>query len=105
MKNLKVCFIITLLSLSTLPLQLQAGSEPVVATEMTEAAQSARALELTNRLEEINKMDKSNMKGSEKRVYRKEVRSIKKELNEMGGGVYISVGAIIIIILLLILLV
>jgi hypothetical protein len=35
---------------------------------------------------------------------RKEVKTIKKELAQANGGVYLSVGAVIIIILLLILL-
>lgn len=59
---------------------------------------------LLNRLTEIQSLDKSKMTGREKRALRKEVRSIKKGLGELsGGGVYLSVGAIIIIILLLIL--
>jgi len=68
------------------------------------AAKSAKANVLILRLNEIKAMDKSSMKRSEKAVLRKEVRSIKRELNTMGSGVYVSVGAIIIIALLLILL-
>ena len=63
----------------------------------------AHAAKLINRLEEIKAMDRSNMTRSEKRALRKEVRGIEKELKTTGGGVYLSVGAIIIIILLLIL--
>ncbi len=66
--------------------------------------ESAEAKVLINRLEEIKAIDKSDLKSSEKKALRKEVRSIKKSLAEMNGGVYLSVGAIIIIILLLILL-
>jgi len=66
--------------------------------------ESARAKTLLLRLDEINAMDKSGLKSSDKRILRKEVRSIKKELQTLGGGLYVSVGAIIIIILLLILL-
>jgi hypothetical protein len=66
--------------------------------------ESAEAQILINRLEEIKAIDKSGMKSSEKKALRKEVRSIKKSLTELSGGVYLSVGAIIIIILLLILL-
>jgi len=65
-------------------------------------AAKVKVLEL--RLNEINEMDKSDLKSAEKRELRKEVRSIKKQVSELGGGVYISVGAIIIIILLLIIL-
>ncbi|MBI2281165.1 MAG: hypothetical protein HYU68_10815 [Bacteroidetes bacterium] len=64
---------------------------------------SAESTTLLNRLDEINVMDKSELKFSEKRALRKEVKSIEKQLRS-GGGVYISVGAIIIILLLLIIL-
>ena len=60
---------------------------------------------LINRLKEIKSMDKSDLSRTEKRVLRKEVKSIKAELNASGKGIYLSIGAIIIVILLLILLV
>ncbi|MEO5945446.1 MAG: hypothetical protein ABIP79_01420 [Chitinophagaceae bacterium] len=63
-----------------------------------------RAQQLMQRLEVIKGMDKSELTGSEKKDLRKEVRGIKKEMKEIKGGVYLSVGAIIIVILLLILL-
>ncbi|XOV91086.1 MAG: hypothetical protein ACFHWX_12840 [Bacteroidota bacterium] len=66
--------------------------------------EAAKVNELLTRLDEINVLDKSIMNSREKRELRKEVKSIKSELGELGGGVYISVGAIIIIVLLLILL-
>ncbi len=59
---------------------------------------------LLARLETIEKLDKSDLKSAEKRELRKEVRSIKKQLHEMGGYVYVSVGALILIALLLIIL-
>jgi hypothetical protein len=65
-------------------------------------AAKVKVLEL--RLVEIKELDKTNMKSAEKRELRKEVRSIKKQVSELGGGVYISVGAIILILLLLIIL-
>jgi hypothetical protein len=64
----------------------------------------AVALKLTNRLEEIKTMDKTHLSAGERKALRKEVREIKKELAAMGGGVYLSVGAILLIALLLILL-
>ena len=63
-----------------------------------------RAQQLIQRLEEIKDMNKSTLTGSEKKELRKEVKGIKKEMKAISGGVYLSVGAIIIIILLLILL-
>lgn len=44
------------------------------------------------------------MKYAEKKELRKEVRAIKTTLKSSNGGVYLSVGAILIIVLLLILL-
>lgn len=66
--------------------------------------ESLRAQQLMQRLEEIKAMDKSELTRLEKKALRNEVRDIKKESKEIKGGVYLSVGAIIIIILLLILL-
>lgn len=60
---------------------------------------------LLNRLEEIKDIDKSQLSSSERKELRKEVREIKSQLREIGGGVYLSAGAIIIIILLLIILI
>ena len=54
------------------------------------------------RVYEIKKMDKSNLSLSEKKGLRTELRSLKRRYRE-GGGIYLSLGAIIIIILLLIL--
>ena len=77
------------------------GSSPANNTAPTE---SPRAQQLLQRLEEIKDMNKSELTGSEKKDLRKEVRGIKKEMKTISGGVYLSVGAIIIVILLLILL-
>ncbi len=57
-----------------------------------------------NRLEEIKAMDINSLSRQEKKSLRKEVRSIEKDMKKAdNGGVYLSVGAIIIIVLLLIL--
>jgi hypothetical protein len=58
---------------------------------------------MVSRLYEIHQMDKSNLSANERKILRKEVKSIKSKMSEMKGGVYLSVGAVIIIILLLIL--
>lgn len=59
---------------------------------------------LLQRLDEIDRLDKSDLKSSEKKALRKEVRSIKGQLEAMGGYVYLSAGAIILIVILLIVL-
>jgi len=70
--------------------------------EMT-AEQKALVEKITNRVEEIKAMDKSDMSRAEKKELRKELKEMKQQARAAGGGVYLSVGAIIIIILLLIL--
>jgi hypothetical protein len=72
--------------------------------EATRETREATALKLQSRLEEIKSLDKTQLTFAEKRALRKEVRAIKKELAAVGGGVYLSVGAILLIALLLILL-
>lgn len=108
MKKIVFCIMATFLSLTFLPLQSFAGTndEPtsLVVTNPAETKESAEANTLLLRLNEINAMDMSNMKSSEKKEMRKEVRSIKRELRELSGGVYLSVGAIILIVVLLIVL-
>ncbi|MCX6320544.1 MAG: hypothetical protein NTX93_01900 [Bacteroidia bacterium] len=105
MKKIILGLMATFLSLTILPLQSFASTteEPssLVAPKPAESAE-AKTLEL--RLNEINAMDMSKLKSSEKKNMRKEVRSIKHELREIGGGVYLSVGAILLIALLLIIL-
>ncbi|MBC8985665.1 hypothetical protein H9X96_07730 [Pedobacter sp. N36a] len=71
-------------------------------TEMT-AEQQVQLKRITERVEEIKSMDKSNLSRTEKKELRKELKELKKQSKALGGGVYLSVGAIIIIILLLIL--
>ena len=93
------------LSLTFIPTQLKAGTETsTLSTTSVTAAEAAQATVLLTRLDEINAMDKSILNLTEKRALRKEVRSIKTQLTAVGGGVYLSVGAIIIILLILLLL-
>eukprot|EP00388_Colpodella_angusta_P010283 GDKJ01026855.1.p1 GENE.GDKJ01026855.1~~GDKJ01026855.1.p1 ORF type:complete len:104 (-),score=14.59 GDKJ01026855.1:91-402(-) len=71
-------------------------------TELT-AEQKVQFEKITSRVEEIRQMDKSNLSREEKRALRKELKEMKEQARALSGGVYLSVGAIIIIILLLIL--
>lgn len=71
-------------------------------TEMT-AEQKVQLEKIVSRVNEIKAMDKSDLSRAEKKELRKELKSLKSQANAIGGGVYLSVGAIIIIILLLIL--
>ena len=72
---------------------------------LLDAAIAAEAEVLLARLEEINEMDMSDLTRAEKRELRNEVRQIDKTLySNGGGGVYLSLGALIVVLLLLILL-
>lgn len=102
MKKLPLYLMMTVLSLSMFPNTIMASEKNAVAIENKEMPLEVKVM--MNRLEEIKAMDKSEMKSSEKKELRKEVRAIKSSLKSSGGGVYLSVGAVIIIILLLILL-
>jgi hypothetical protein len=78
------------------------GKDPVpISSEKTE---DPRAQQLMSRLETIRDMNKEGLTGSEKKGLRKEVKGIRKEMRTIKGGVYLSVGAIIIVVLLLIIL-
>ena len=101
------------LLLAIQPIQLNAANSVAKPSlVLTKTSDSTEVSCLLIRLDEINKMDKSNLKASEKKILRNEVRSIKSQLeakdakavNGGGGGLYISAGALIIIILLLIIL-
>ena len=63
-----------------------------------------RAVELTNRVEEIKQMDFSTLEKEGKKELREELKEIKKELKglKLDDKLTISVGAAIIIVLLLI---
>ena len=66
--------------------------------------QIARVEEITSRIEVIKSMDRSELSRQERKDLRNELLEMKKELKASNGGVYLSVGAIIIILLILILL-
>jgi hypothetical protein len=103
-KNLILTFLLVLFMISPgFSVDKKADAKRIPSS--TEAAAAKRAGELVKRLEEIKAMDIEGMTKAEKKALRKEVKSIKKEMREINdGGVYISVGGIIIILLLLILL-
>lgn len=104
MRKSHVCIMAAFLLLTVFSTELKAENKVEGAPTTTTPVESVEAKALLSRLDKINAMDKSGMKPSEKKELRKEVRSIKSELNALDGGVYISVGAIIIILLLLIIL-
>lgn len=86
---------------------LLTAASPIMAATTPETVlenKEARAIALQSRLEEIKAVNKDNLSRAEKKELRREVREIKKELAAVSGGVYLSIGAILLIALLLILL-
>lgn len=99
MKKLIMIMVAAMLMLPFVP--AQSKNLPEATSTPASPADAAAAKVMLDRLNEIDAIDKSTLKASEKRALRKEVRAIKNDLN---GGVYLSVGAIILIIVLLIVL-
>ena len=100
-KFLRIATFAALLTISLPAISAEVPKSPVQTTAA--ANKEARATEMLQRLDVIKSMSKSELSSVEKKSLRKEVREIKKEMARSNGGVYLSVGAIIIIILLLIL--
>ena len=73
------------------------------AAMMSNEEKAARIKAIEFRVNEIKAMDKSTLSRIEKRELKHELKDMRKEAKVMNGGVYLSIGAIIIIILLLIL--
>jgi malate/lactate dehydrogenase len=106
MRKHKILVVMAIALSAILPVYVSASNEivpdSIVTTEMVN---TEKANALTARLEAINAIDKSDMTRTEKKALRKEVRTIKKELKAIGsGGVYLSVGAILLVVILLIIL-
>lgn len=100
MKKLTL-FLVTIALLLTLqPLQSNAANT----SSSIAISKSAEANVLLQRLNEIKTMDKSNLKYSDKKNLRTEVILIREQLKKLDGGIYLSVGAIIIILLIILIL-
>lgn len=69
----------------------------------TDAQKQAKLEAIKERLDEIKAMDKSQLSKEQKQELKAELKTMKAEARAAGGGIYLSVGAIIIIILVLIL--
>lgn len=87
---------------------LSASKNPdniLIATNNEVPIDSAAQIKLLEeRLAEINDLDKSALSRSEKKALKNEVKEIKSKMKALGGGVYISAGALIVILILLIIL-
>ena len=105
MKKIALCFIMACLSLSFYPPQSNAANNSTTTSaSVPTPKETEEAKTLLKRLDEIKAMDKSNLQPAERKQLRKEVRTIKNRLTDIGSGVYISVGGLILILILLIIL-
>ena len=104
MKKITIYFVALILAIGAIPNQAEAKlfKKETVKTESTINAVKLNAMYA--RLNAIKEMDKSAMSSSERKALRMEVRAMKSEIREGNGGVYLSIGAILIIVLLLIIL-
>lgn len=76
----------------------------LVSTDSTKTDVAKNLDSLHLRVNQIKSIDKSKLNAYERKALRKELRTIKKNAIKSGGGVYISIGALLVVILLLILL-
>ena len=94
---LAIALVLALTTSVTMAKDSKPANQPLTTEQQT------RLEEITRRVEEIKSIDRSSLTREERKDLRNELVSMKKEAKAMSGGVYLSVGAIIIIILLLIL--
>ena len=106
-KNLITIIAFSLFIVLMMPLRSAAMSTSAATTTALSPSDSATdskiAVNIIQRVNEIQAMDKSNLTSDEKRALRKELMGLKKQADGLDKKVYLSIGAIIIIILLLIL--
>ena len=101
----KILHVASFVMSAALLLPVTASSEVSVSNKPgSEKAVDPKVAVLMQRLNEIKTMDRTEMTSLERKNLRNEVKEIKSEMKAISGGVYLSVGAIIIVILLLILL-
>lgn len=106
MKKIFLCLLATCLSFVLFPVLANAATDKTPSSLVgttPKPVDSKETKTMLLRIDEINKMDKTNLKASEKKALRKEVKSINNRLKN-GGYIYVSVGAVILIVILLVIL-
>lgn len=83
---------------------LSAGASTITSDSSIVTTNEVRVQQMGDRLQEIKAIDKSALTKAEKKSLRKEVVDIKKEMKAISGGVYLSIGALVLILILLIIL-
>lgn len=104
MKKISMFLLASVLLFSVAPVPtLKAEPSAISSSEKTKKEESEEAKVIIARIEAIKALDKSDMTRSQKKELRQEVKALKTTLGDLGNGIYLSAGAIIIILLLLIL--
>jgi len=104
MKKFAIYFVALILVLGAFPTQTDAKLFKKDAVKKESTIEAVKLNAMYARLNFIKEMDKSAMSSSEKKALRMEVRGMRSEIREGNGGVFLSIGAILIIVLLLIIL-
>jgi len=107
MKKLTLSLVTALLMAVITPVHAVEVTKPATAAPVsTHDGESAEINALIARVDEIKAMDKSSMSSAERKALRKEMRLMKRTVNDHshGGTVYVSGGLIVLIIVLIILL-
>ena len=107
----RLLILAVLFTLAMMPLTVQAKKMDDDAIKakveaMTTEQRQLEANRIQERVNQVRAMDLSTMSAEERKNVREEMKGLKKEakLLDVGGGVYISVGALVLIIVLLIIL-
>ncbi len=100
MKKVILCSFTSLLAFAFIPNAAKA-TDAINQTELPTNSASSKTILLTGS-NEIKAIEHSSLSRAEKSAMRNEIRSTDKQTHNGPGGIYISVGALIIIILLLI---
>ena len=105
MKKLILSVFAAAMLISLFPVQAKAENAPIPVTTTTTTAvnDEAEAQAMLARLNEIKAMDMKSLSSAQKKQLRHEVKEMKSHM-KASGGVYLSVGAIIIILLIVLLL-
>ena len=94
-----------LLSTMKLLLLIPSPLYPVDYKKEEEVANDTEEMEiitLKQRLQEIGMKGKSKLTFEQKNAIKKEIKSIKDRLQRIGGGLYLSIGSVLLLIILLI---
>ena len=83
---------------------LSASASSITSDSSIVTTNEIRVQQMDERLQEIKAIDKSSLTKDDKKSLRKEVVDIKKEMKAVSGGVYLSIGALVLILILLIIL-